>query len=622
MKKAISLMIILSIFMTGVGSYFLGNENSKKYIIKINGEQIHQDQFDQAFQKEKYFFLKNMHQEFLWKDHDQDLENFIRVQVLNKLIQETLLSQYSMKLGIKVSEDKIKEEIRNLSIFQENGKFDKRKYKSFLLRNQISGKTLSQEIKKNFLTKKVMQSYFLDEFLLPSESLEYAKFMFQKRKIQTLTLPILQYQKLQNVSEEEMEAYYQNYPDQFLSSRKARISYIKLDIESQYENLNLKEEEFEFYKKNKKFFTNPPKNYYSMIQLDSIKDAELMIEKLSQGFSFEELAKKFSTDPFSAKKNGSIGWIEKEFLPQVIVSANLKKIGQISKIIEFEGKYLIFRLDRSINKSYKTFLESKSEIHDILLKSKSSEKFYKIREFILEEIKENSSDLLLKTQKKFQMKIYRTDWFENENLPNSIDFQEVKKFIFSQNINQDFTQKNQNKKNIGIVEINKNLLFIIRIEDYCSEFVQPIHLVKEKIFKLISFRKAYEKVEKDGKFILDQLRNNQNVNKKTFFSEIGKISFQNEKTISRREIDRSSFLHQAFNMSISNRENPSYCMIRDGNQNLIIIKLTDIIREYPSTKEIELASSEVLRNFNFIVLESLFFNLFSHAKIDQKKMDF
>ncbi|WP_039719739.1 hypothetical protein, partial [Candidatus Riesia pediculischaeffi] len=139
-------------------------------------------------------------------------------------------------------------------------------------------------------------------------------------------------------------------------------------------------------------------------------------------------------------------------------------------------------------------------------------------------------------------------------------------------------------------------------------------LVKDEIHETISFRKAYEETEQDGKSIIDQLKSLKEVGEENFFNTWS-VRFEDEKIISRSGIRNSSFLHNAFNMSISNKGNPSYCMIRDRNHDLIIIKLIGIIHVQPNDREIQLISSEILKNLNSIVMESLFSHLFSRAKI-------
>ncbi|WP_039719738.1 SurA N-terminal domain-containing protein, partial [Candidatus Riesia pediculischaeffi] len=445
MNKIISSLIILSLLFTGISSYFFNSDYFDKYVIKVNEELIYKDQFKKAVQREKYLLSKDMNQEFSWNKYDKDLEALIREQVLNKLIQEILLYQYSKKLGIKIGEDQIMEEILHFPIFQKNGIFDREKYKDFLSKNNILGKDFSKEIEKNLFIKKIIQAYLFDEFCLPSESFEYAKFLFQKRRIQILTLPILKYQKLQNVQEEEMKNYYRNHQEQFLFPKMAKVRYIKLDVNDRID-LDLKEEEiFDFYQNNREMFVLPERNYYSMIQTDSMKDAELILDKLNLGHSFQDLAKDFSTHVLSSKKDGSIGWIDKKSLSKTIIPANLIRVGQISKIIRFEEKYLIFRLDRSSEKYYKTFSESRSEIKDIISKDKSSKIFSEIKRSLLEVADKNDTTLLSNIQKKFHISAHQTDWFEFRSLPRQINFKKIEKFIFSNEI-QPISVKNDRNK--------------------------------------------------------------------------------------------------------------------------------------------------------------------------------
>ncbi len=52
----------------------------------------------------------------------------MRQQVLNRLIDESLLDQYARELGLSISDEQVKQAIFQTRAFQTNGKFDNQRF--------------------------------------------------------------------------------------------------------------------------------------------------------------------------------------------------------------------------------------------------------------------------------------------------------------------------------------------------------------------------------------------------------------------------------------------------------------------------------------------------------------
>ncbi|MCE1782493.1 peptidylprolyl isomerase, partial [Enterobacter hormaechei] len=82
-----------------------------------------------------------------------------------------------------------------------------------------------------------------------------------------------------------------------------------------------------YYEHNLKRYTQPEQKKYSLIQLATESEARTVFDELNKGADFGKLATKKSTDKFSAKNHGEIGWMEEDALPEELKQANLKEKG-------------------------------------------------------------------------------------------------------------------------------------------------------------------------------------------------------------------------------------------------------------------------------------------------------
>ena len=99
-----------------------------------------------------------------------------------------------------------------------------------------------------------------------------------------------------------------------------------------------------------------------------------MLKQLKAGAKFEDLAKKYSEDPGSAKEGGSLGWIGKgRTVPEFEKAAFSLPKGEISDLVKSSYGFHIIRVDDKQDAHMKTLDEVKAEIEPVLKQQKTQE---------------------------------------------------------------------------------------------------------------------------------------------------------------------------------------------------------------------------------------------------------
>lgn len=142
--------------------------------------------------------------------------------------------------------------------------------------------------------------------------------------------------------------------DQFLKQQNITDAFIKDSIKKDYKQQKLEES---FYKDNK-ITDEEIKDYYdknkaklikyslSQIMADNEEDAKKLYDRLEAGEDFAELAKKESSDTYSASNGGKMGEVQASSMPEEFLNAvSSTEIGSYSKVFKSEMGYHIVKVE-------------------------------------------------------------------------------------------------------------------------------------------------------------------------------------------------------------------------------------------------------------------------------------
>jgi len=145
------------IFLLIVVSFLFGDYNnfstaSSQDVASVNGLPVTQREYQMRLTQQVEFFSQMMGGQMTQAQMEQ---MGIKDTVLGGLVQQKLLLSTGLEMGLTMSEDELKQEIRKLPYFQTNGKFDVNKYKQLLAANQYSPAQFEEMISHDMTTKKM-----------------------------------------------------------------------------------------------------------------------------------------------------------------------------------------------------------------------------------------------------------------------------------------------------------------------------------------------------------------------------------------------------------------------------------------------------------------------------------
>ncbi len=349
----------------------------------VNGTEISQQELHQAVQLQRRQMLNQM-----GDNADPSLldDNLISNMVIDSLIEQHILVQSAEEQGLVFSDNMIDQMILATKEFQQDGKFSRDQFEITLRNAGMTPLSFRNLIRKEKLAEQERIAYMLSAFTLTNELQAVASLDSQKRDIRYFTIDAAPVRNSITVSDQELDDYYQNNSNQFMTEEQVAIEYLLLDRVELEKNINVTVDELET------AYQTMADNYQAQEQRHA---AHILIEvseeqddaaakskiqeiaaKIAAGESFEALAQAESNDPLSAEMGGDLGVNEKGvFSPEFEDTLDALEKGAISAPVKTEFGYHLIKLIDIVDSKVPSFAEVKEELRADILKQKSEEEY-------------------------------------------------------------------------------------------------------------------------------------------------------------------------------------------------------------------------------------------------------
>lgn len=600
--KIILGLIILSFVLTGVGSYLTGGNNN--YAAKVNGQEISRGQFDNAFLNERNRQQQQLGDQFSALAGNEGYMKQMRQQVLNQLIDEALLSQYAKHLGLAISDEQVKMAIFSQPAFQSKGKFDNARYNAIIGNMGMSADQYAQALRNQLTTDQLIKAVAGTDFMLPGETDELVALVSQQRVVREATIDVKALAAGQDASEQEINAYYEQNKNHYITPEQFKVSYIKLDAASMQEEASDAEVQA-YYDQHKDEFTQPERSRYSVIQTKTEDEAKAILDELNKGGDFSALAKARSADIISARNGGDMGWLQASTTPDELKNAGLKEKGQLSGVVKSSVGFLIVRLDDIQPAVLKPLAEVRDDIVAKVKREKAVDAYYALQQKV-SDAASNDNESLASAEKVAGVKAVETGWFSHDNLPEELNFKPVAEAIFSGGL---VGENGSPGSNSDIITVDGDRAFVLRVSEHKAEAVKPLAEVRDQVIAAVKQQKAEQQAQLDADKLLNALKQG----KGSDDMKAAGLSFGEAKTLSRSGQDPIS--QAAFALPLPAKDKPSYGIANDMQGNVVLLSLDEVKAGSMPDAQKKAMVKGITQNNAQITFEALMSNLRKEAKI-------
>ena len=600
--KIIFGIIIVSFIFTGVSGYLIGG--GKNYAAKVNGQEIGRGQFENAVASERNRMQQQLGDQFSELAANENYMKTMRQQVLNRLIDESLLDQYARELGLSISDEQVKQAIFQTQAFQTNGKFDNQRFSGIVAQMGMTTDQYAQALRNQLTTQQLINAIAGTDFMLPGESDQLAALVSQQRVVREATINVNALAAKQTASDEEINAFWQQNQARFMAPEQFRVSYIKMDAASMQESAS-DEEIQSWYDQHKDQFTQPQRNRYSVIQTKTEADAKAVLAELQKGADFATLAKEKSTDIISARNGGDMGWMEDASTVPELKDAGLKEKGQLSGVIKSSVGFLVARLDDVQPAQVKPLADVRNDIAAKVKQEKALDAYYALQQKV-SDAASNDNESLASAAQVAGLKVVETGWFGRDNLPEELNFKPVADAIFNGGL---VGENGAPGSNSDIITVDGDRAFVLRISEHKAEAVKPLAEVKAQVSDIVKHNKAEQQAKLEADKLLAALKDG----KGDEAMKAAGLSFGAPQTLSRTGQDPLSQL--AFTLPLPQQGKPVYGVGSNMQGDVVLVALDEVKAGSMPEEQKKAMVQGITQNNAQIAFEALMSNLRKAAKI-------
>jgi peptidyl-prolyl cis-trans isomerase D len=377
--QIIVVIIALVFIFWGVGSN-LGRDRQSALV--VNGEEVsfqdYQQAYDRTYERFSQQFGGNMP-----KDLAESLG--IKQQVINQLIQTSLLRQGAQNMGIYVSAEEVRKVIESMVQFQDNGAFSMDRYKAVLANIRTAPTKFEKSMRTDRLAEVAVREIGnFASVATDSEIQEIYSQLNEKIAVNFVSFNPSNFLNQVQVTDAGLSAWYETVKDNYKTAPEIQLKYLTFTYDKIADKVEIDDSQIEnYYQVNTQLFTVPEQRKASHILFKTTADdseqvfkekeakAEEVLALAKKGSNFTDLAKEYSEGP-SRENGGELGYFSQgQMVPAFDDAVFSMKKGAVSEVVQTQFGYHIIYLEDIKPSSTRSLEEAKAEIVSTLKKKEA-----------------------------------------------------------------------------------------------------------------------------------------------------------------------------------------------------------------------------------------------------------
>lgn len=489
------IIFIVPLVLFGVEQLFVGSMSGTG-AASVNGEEISQRELQRQLVLEK----QSRQQRFDLEPGSPQLEDSVLMApVLQRMTRRLALEQVAKDGGMGADTDTLWKNIAQIEAFQVDGKFDRDLFKQRISYLYTASAFLEASA-SDMILGHINAGIGASSFVTDSEVSVISAISQQKRSYHNITIPSPSTEGIE-VTDADIEAYYQEHSSNFIAPETVTVDYIKLTLADLASSVEVPDADVKAaYDLEVSEFIADPKFKVAHILLKNEQGREARIEELSKKLkdgNFTDLAKEYSEDLGSKERGGDLGEMIADAYPDEFVEAvSTLSVGEVSSAVETDaGIHFIKLLDKT-NVEAPSFEERKDSIERQLSLDLARESYAQKLETMAEAT--FGADSLNAAADQMSLEV-KTSWPFGRNGTSDIA-QSADVAIAA--YGDDVLLEGHNSR---VLELPNDEAVVLRLNSHTPEAVKPLALVKNEIKATLLEKQKQEIMERKSEELMAKL---------------------------------------------------------------------------------------------------------------------
>lgn len=484
--KVIIGLLIISLSIWGMDA-IVGGFSGEPEVATVNGDSITEREFLRTVQLETQQRLSQMDN----PDPSMLDEDQIRRDVLEALIEERVLTLDAQAQGLELSDADIDALITQMPQFQVDGQFNRDRFVATVRNVGMGVGEFRENMRKNYVVNQIRASIAQTGIVASENAAQLLRIQNQTRDFRVLTVNADSLSEQISVTDDEIQAFYDDNADQFREPEQVDAAYITLSLGALADAIDISEEDLRaFYDEQAEDYAREERRA-AHILIEDGSDAEATIasiqERLEAGESFADLAEEFSVDTVSARDGGDLGYAGRGVYDEAFENALFAlEEGEVSGPVETSFGIHLIRLDGVRRSDVPSFESLQGELRDELARTRASERFAEVRAQLADAA--YAADDLAGPAAELGLEVREVDGVTREGGSAPFDHGGLVRQLFSDDVLQ-------GGFNTELIDVGDNVSVVARVREYFEPRQRELADVRDDIAAMLEARKTQEALE-------------------------------------------------------------------------------------------------------------------------------
>jgi peptidyl-prolyl cis-trans isomerase D len=498
--KVIIAIIVVPFALVGIESLLSGG--GVQYVAEINGEKVSAVELQQQVNQQKRRLMMAMGDDI---DPSMLDDQLLAGPALEFIIQKALLLQASRDYGMAVSDTVVGSFIGEMEAFNTDGTFDEALFRRVVSDQGYTPAGFYQALREDMVMTQLRSGLAGSSFATPVEVKTLASINEEQRDLRYLVLPLDKFRSDAEVTDAEVEAWYQAHGEDFMAEETVTLAYIELqraDFNDPVDEQLLRET----YEAEKGTWERPEERRVSHILVtpaeaeseEQLQARVAAVQARLPDTGFAELAAELSDDVGSANLGGDLGYTDGSFFPQEMedVIAELD-VDEVSKPVQTDAGWHFIKLTALRGGSSVSFEEMRPELEARLQRDEASKALVKTVED-LRDLVFNAEDLAGPAGE-LGLEVSRSDPVSRNQSEGLFANPRLIAAAFS----QDALEEGYNS---DVIEVDNEHFVVLRVVEHKLPELRPLAEVSESITARLRNEAARESIREVADTLLGRLR--------------------------------------------------------------------------------------------------------------------
>ena len=329
----------------------------------VGGQPITRMEYEREKQR-----LEDRMREQLGQQYSEDLVKQLRLpqQALNQLVSNKILLAEAHDLDLDVSDRELRRYIVSLPVFQDSeGKFiGAERYPLMVRRLGYTPETFETAIREQLMMQRLTSALRGSVVVSDKEVENRYREQNEKVKLRYLTVPFAASGGQVQVSDADLQRYFDAHREQFRLGEQRLADYLLVDQSKLEQSIAPTDAELrDYYGEHQQEYAQPEQVHARHILVKTEEEAATAKKRLAAGEDFAKVAAAMSTDTSNAKSGGDLGWFGRgRMVPPFEQAAFGAPIGQVVGPVKTEFGYHLIQVQEKRAASTTAFEEVKQAV--------------------------------------------------------------------------------------------------------------------------------------------------------------------------------------------------------------------------------------------------------------------